>query len=59
MRNIQSSSRPGSNGPMIKPNTIFNPFKAISQYKNDEKLMSLALPSLQHQLPDRSQENFV
>lgn len=58
LRNIQSGNRT-CNSPIIKPNNIFNPFKAISQYKNDDKLMSLTLPSLQHQLPERCQENLV
>jgi hypothetical protein len=48
------------NQALQKPNNqIFNPYKAISQYKNDEKLMSLNLPSLQQKLADRCHENLA
>jgi len=57
--NNNSSSRSGTPNPLLKPNNIFNPYKAMSQYKTDEKVMSLTMSSLQHTLPDRRQENLA
>ena len=52
-------SRSGTPNPLLKPGNIFNPYKAMSQYKSDEKVMSLTMSSLQHTLPDRRQENLA
>ena len=56
LTNNSGSSR--STTPTIKPSNIFNPYKAMSQYKTDEKVMNLAL-SFHHALPDRRQENLI
>ncbi len=46
-----------NNASMQKPNQIFNPYKAMSLYKTDDKLNNLNMPSLQAPPIDRILEN--